>query len=104
MDPTLTPAEVEAILSETAVDRGPSGYDTQYGWGFINAQAAVEAVDVESPCEGDFDDNGSVDVNDILSLIAAFGPCQDCAEDLDANGAVDVNDLLTLISSYGPCE
>ena len=104
MDPTLTPAEVEAILSETAVDRGPSGYDTQYGWGFINAQAAVEAVDVESPCEGDFDDNGSVDVNDILSLIAAFGACQDCVEDLDANGAVDVNDLLTLISSYGPCE
>ena len=104
MDSTLTPAQVQGILSDTAVDRGASGYDTQYGWGFVNAQAAVEAVDIETPCDGDFDGSGAVDVNDILSLIAAFGPCQDCDEDLDGNGDVDVNDLLGLISSYGPCE
>ena len=104
MDSTLTPDQVQGILSDTAVDRGASGYDTQYGWGFVNAQAAVEAVDIETPCDGDFDGSGAVDVNDILSLIAAFGPCQDCDEDLDGNGDVDVNDLLGLISSYGPCE
>jgi subtilisin family serine protease len=104
MDPTLSPDQVETILSETAVDRGAVGYDTQYGWGFVNAQAAVEAVDVETPCQGDIDGNNSVDVNDILSLIGAFGPCQGCDEDLDQNGSVDVNDLLSMISSYGPCD
>ena len=104
MDPTLSPDQVETILSETAVDRGAAGYDTQYGWGFVNAKAAVEAVDVETPCQGDIDGNNSVDVNDILSLIGAFGPCQGCDEDLDQNGSVDVNDLLGMISSYGPCD
>ncbi len=104
MDPSLTPDEVEQIMADTAVDRGSSGYDTQYGWGFVNAQAAVEAVDVETPCVGDIDGNNAVDVNDVLSLISAFGPCQSCDEDLDDNGAVDVNDILTLIGNYGPCE
>ncbi|MDG2095217.1 MAG: S8 family serine peptidase [Phycisphaerales bacterium] len=104
MDPALSPDQVEAILSETAVDRGAAGYDTQYGWGFVNAKAAVEAVDVETPCDGDIDGNNSVDVNDILSLIGAFGPCQGCDEDLDQNGSVDVNDLLSMISNYGPCD
>ena len=54
--------------------------------------------------ESDFDENGLVDVNDVLSLISAFGPCQSCDEDLDDNGDVDVNDILTLIGNYGPCE
>jgi subtilisin family serine protease len=102
-DSGLTPAEVEAVLSETAVDRGASGYDTTYGWGFLNVANAVDAVDGEKPCVGDTDGDGSVNVNDILSLIAAYGPCPDCPEDLDGDGAVNVNDVLILLSVYGPC-
>ena len=102
-DPGLTPAEVEDILAATAVDRGASGYDTSYGWGFLNVANAVEAVDGETPCVGDTDGDGSVNVDDILGLIAAYGPCPGCAEDLDGDGAVDVDDVLLLLSAYGPC-
>ncbi|MBW4635446.1 MAG: S8 family serine peptidase [Iphinoe sp. HA4291-MV1] len=37
----LTATQIKSILSETAYDLGPSGYDTEYGYGFINADAAV---------------------------------------------------------------
>lgn len=36
------PAEVYDVLTSTAVDRGSSGYDTSYGYGSVDAAAAVE--------------------------------------------------------------
>lgn len=49
---------------------------------------------------GDFDGDGLVTVNDLLQLIAAFGPCEDCIEDLDGDGNVGVNDLLALLGAW----
>jgi hypothetical protein len=43
VDPTLTPAEVETILEQTALDLGAVGYDTSFGWGRVNAYQAVLA-------------------------------------------------------------
>jgi hypothetical protein len=37
----LSAAQIKAIISETAYDLGSKGYDTVYGNGFINADAAV---------------------------------------------------------------
>ena len=42
--PTLSADQLEALLQQTAVDLGPAGYDTDYGWGFVNAFNAVRAV------------------------------------------------------------
>ena len=68
-------------------------------------EAAVDGVLVEKPvcdddpgCPGDFDDNGVIDVNDILHLIANWGGA---GGDVDGNGTTDVNDLLELLSIYG---
>ncbi len=41
VNPALTPAQVEATLQNTAVDRGAAGYDTTFGFGFVNARAAL---------------------------------------------------------------
>lgn len=41
VNPDLTPQEVEKILEETADDLGPAGYDTSFGYGRVNAGAAV---------------------------------------------------------------
>jgi subtilisin family serine protease len=41
---TLTPADVKTIITETAVDLGPVGPDTDYGYGRVSAWAAMEAV------------------------------------------------------------
>ncbi|GAA6620144.1 S8 family serine peptidase [Scytonema sp. NUACC26] len=40
-NPNLSATQVKQILSQTAYDLGVSGYDIEYGSGFINADAAV---------------------------------------------------------------
>lgn len=42
--PDLTAAEVKDVLQRTATDLGATGYDTIYGYGLLNASAAVEEV------------------------------------------------------------
>lgn len=42
VDPTLTPAQMESILSTTATDLGTPGRDTRFGDGLVNALAAVQ--------------------------------------------------------------
>lgn len=44
LNPNLTAAEVKQILQSTATDLGTSGYDTTYGYGLLNAYAAVSEV------------------------------------------------------------
>jgi hypothetical protein len=40
-DSTLTPTQITNTLRSTAVDLGPSGFDTDYGYGRVNAYAAL---------------------------------------------------------------
>lgn len=54
VDPSLTPAEVSFILRSTAVDRGPTGFDQQYGHGIVNAFAACSWALNPPPAPGDF--------------------------------------------------
>ena len=49
---------------------------------------------------GDVDGNGVVDFNDLLAVLAAWGPCAGCPADFDGNGFVDFNDLLTLLANW----
>lgn len=39
--PSSTAAQVEQILAQSCKDLGATGYDTTFGWGFVNARAAV---------------------------------------------------------------
>lgn len=41
LNSNLTATQIKTILSETAYDLGTPGYDTEYGNGFVNADAAV---------------------------------------------------------------
>jgi subtilisin family serine protease len=43
-DPSLTAVQVETIMQHSCVDRGAPGYDTEYGWGFVNAYNALTVV------------------------------------------------------------
>ncbi|HEV2755974.1 MAG TPA: S8 family peptidase [Actinomycetota bacterium] len=42
VDPSLTPAEIDAILKRTARDFGPKGWDDAWGWGEVDAFAAAK--------------------------------------------------------------
>lgn len=43
-NPAIGPADIEKLLFSTALDLGSAGFDTYYGRGRINAQAAVQAA------------------------------------------------------------
>ena len=60
-------------------------------------------VFAEDILPGDVNGDGLVDVNDLLDLLAAWGPCltECCPADFDLNGGVDVDDLLTLLANWG---
>lgn len=51
-NPLLSALDVENLLASTAVDRGAPGWDTSYGWGFINALAALQAAPPPEPPGG----------------------------------------------------
>jgi hypothetical protein len=54
-------------------------------------------------CAGDVDGDNVVDFDDLLLLLASWGPCPGCDADFDGNDMVDFADLLTLLSAWGPC-
>jgi hypothetical protein len=74
-----------------------------------SVEAGVDGVEVfkwicaEPVCSADIDGNGSVDVNDFLILLGAWGPNPGHPADIDGNGEVDVNDFLDLLAMWGPC-
>ncbi len=44
INPNLTADEVDAIVRGTCMDLGLPGYEEEYGWGLVNAFAAVSAA------------------------------------------------------------
>ena len=58
--------------------------------------------DLEPSTPGDVNGDGSVDFNDLLAILSAWGaPCTGCSEDLDGDGEVGFNDLLIVLSNFG---
>lgn len=47
--PSLSGAQIQQILKLSADDRGAAGWDPKFGWGRLNAAAAVEMALSESP-------------------------------------------------------
>jgi subtilisin family serine protease len=43
-DPGLTPDEVRDVLQSTAEDLGAAGWDSTYGWGLVDAEAALRSL------------------------------------------------------------
>ncbi len=54
-------------------------------------------------CPADLDDSGSVDIIDLLALLAAWGTDPGGPPDFDGDGIVGVIDLLTLLAAWGDC-
>lgn len=76
------------------------------GWQVDNVQVAISGLqcDPAPACPSDFNGDGTVDVADLLILLAAWGACDGCGEDLNGDGVVDVADMLILLSDWGSCD
>ena len=72
-------------------------------------EAGVDAVALsrsycdEVACQGDINNDGEVDVSDLLTIIAAWGS-DDPLADVDDDGIVGVSDLLIAIGNWGICD
>jgi hypothetical protein len=64
---------------------------------------AVELV--VDTCAGDADQSGRVDVADVLTILASWGPCSPapCLADMNGDGVVDAVDLDIVLDSWGGC-
>ena len=52
---------------------------------------------------GDTDGDGDVDFQDVLAVIAGWGPCPSegaCPGDVDDDGDVDVQDLVLVLANW----
>lgn len=58
---------------------------------------------VDSFCRVDLNGDDAVNVLDMLSLLGAWGDCQDCTQDLNDDGTVNVLDLLEVLGAWGAC-
>ena len=61
---------------------------------------------IATPCPSDVTGDLQVNVNDLLAVINAWGPCGGCPADIAParpDGQVNVNDLLAVINGWGAC-
>ena len=103
-------------LSEVASIYGVESYSTSvYGSNFCGVGDHIDGTwqdlgenafesKCASGCPADFDADGTVGIEDLLVLIAAWGDCpKSCPSDINSDGTVGVGDLLVLIAAWGAC-
>ena len=57
-----------------------------------------------SACPADVNGSGAVDFDDLVAVLAAWGPCDECPADVDGDGAVGLDDVLQVLSGWGACD
>jgi trimeric autotransporter adhesin len=67
---------------------------------------AIWDVNASLSCLTDANDDGVVNIDDLLTVVSEWGPCEACAGDhtpCGGDGVVGIDDLLGVISAWGPC-
>ena len=70
------------------------------------AAVCVFASRLSEACPPDINNDNQINVSDLLSVISAWGPCNNCPADIapaGGNDRVDANDLLSIITAWGSC-
>jgi subtilisin family serine protease len=106
VNPNLTADEVRSIVVGSADDLGAGGFDPTYGWGRLNAYAAVREALARLPgCAVDFNGNRIADPGDLFYFLDLYfqlsGQTQGIgAVDFNHDGAVDVGDLFEFMNAW----
>ena len=73
----------------------------------LDGNGVPDCCDTGNQCNlcaaADLSNDGQVNVQDILILIAFWGLCDACDADIDQDGSVNVVDLLVVIGNWGTC-
>ena len=64
----------------------------------------ASALNNNECCPEDFNEDGAVNINEVLTILTDWGPCagpaDPCPSDVNQNGTVNVDDLLYVISNW----
>ena len=84
------PSEVASLIENTSADRGTAGYDNTYGYGLVDALAAVDSLEVSagSPAAVSVTPESGNEFEQSFTFLFS-----------DLNGAVDIEVTAMLISS-----
>ncbi len=80
-NPSLTNDQIRFVIEVTADDKGDPGWDPGFGWGRVNARAALDAIGGPSRCRADWNHDGAVTSQDLFQFLQDF-----FAGDADYNG------------------
>jgi subtilisin family serine protease len=102
-NPDLEVDSIKHILINTARDEGAFMEDNTFGWGFIDAYAAVLAVVNGLYIPGDANRDSLIDVSDVIFLLNYLyqggpAPTPKAAGDVNADCRVDVGDVIYLVN------
>ncbi len=101
----LTPGLHEAVLSLGASDENIPGESSSV----LSITWSVTINGVGVPCPGDITPpggNGTVNIDDLVAVLNAFGSCPGCPEDITppgGNGVVNIDDLVAVLNAFGAC-
>lgn len=103
--PELSALQVRDILYNTAVDLGQQGFDTSFGHGRIDMLAALDTAGPDGK-PGDANKDGSVDNNDLQTIIDRFGARTGDGNylpsaDTNGDGIIDELDVFSVGRNFG---
>jgi subtilisin-like proprotein convertase family protein len=70
-------------------------------WGIRATGGPIDFCQQE--CEGDTDNDGDVDADDLTNVILQWGTTCPCTGDVDDDNDVDSDDLVLVVLAWGPC-
>lgn len=93
-----------SVNFEDGIGRNLATIEVEMNEAEILEMHATVVVDLTA-CPADTDDSGTVDVGDLIDLLADWGvPCgATCPSDITGDGFVDVLDLIVLLADWGVC-
>jgi hypothetical protein len=81
-------------------DGTPDACEIRFG---LATDTNLDGIPDNCQCEGDVDQNGAVNVDDLLEIFAAWGDPNPGAADLNGDGVCNGQDLVLVLSGWGAC-
>jgi hypothetical protein len=90
------------LTASGAILENPFGTNL-YGDGNGTPGDSWQTIFKIEPCSGDTNCDSTVNVTDLLAVIAAWGNTPGGRADINGDATVNVTDLLAVIAAWGPC-
>ncbi|WP_306641730.1 S8 family serine peptidase [Sanyastnella coralliicola] len=98
-DPSATCDDGSCILPDGCTDPTACNYDAA-----ASCDDGSCEFDSCGSCPGDFNEDGSVDVADLLIMLGDYGCLAGCTADMNDDGFVNSTDMLGFLAAFGfPC-